>query len=147
MKKILSVVVVAILITSFTSVVSAQCKGFAKQKGKVDLYPYIHDGNYHAAILTEGEEADLYKTCYADQQYRIVVCGSDNLGKIEFKVIDANRNVLYDNSQHDMSKLWDFKVESSQQLRIVIKVPASGQKKSESDINSGCVAIMFGFKQ
>jgi hypothetical protein len=147
MKKIISVVVVAILVSAFASTVSAQCKGFAKQKGKVDLYPYIHDGNYHAAILTEGEEADLYKTCYAGQQYRIVVCGSDNLGKIAFQVIDANRNVLYDNSKHDMAKFWDFKLESSQQLRIVIKVPATTQKKNEADINSGCVAIMFGFKQ
>jgi hypothetical protein len=147
MKKIISAIAIAILLTSFTTYVSAQCKGFAKQQGKVDLYPYIHDGNFHAAILTEGEEADLYKTCYADQQYRIVVCGSDNLGKIEFKVIDANRNVLFDNTQHNNVKIWDFKVEASQQLRIVVKVPTSSQKKAEADINSGCVAIMFGFKQ
>ena len=59
----------------------------------------------------------------------------------------THRNVLYDNSQHEMSKVWDFKVEGSQQLRIVIKVPASSQNKAEADINSGCVAIMFGFKQ
>jgi hypothetical protein len=147
MKNIISVVIIAILITSFTSNISAQCKGFAKQKGKVELFPYIHDGNYHAAILTEGEEADLYKTCYTDQQYRIVVIGSDNLGNIEFKVYDANRNVLFDNKEHGNTKVWDFKLESSQQLKIVVKVPASAQKKSEGEINSGCVAIMFGFKQ
>ena len=34
---------------------SAQCKGFAKKICKLELIPYIHDGNYHAAILTEGE--------------------------------------------------------------------------------------------
>jgi hypothetical protein len=147
MKKIISAIAFVILIISFTSTASAQCKGFAKQKGKLDLYPYIHDGNYHAAILTEGEEADLYKTCYTDQQYRIVVVGSENLGKIEFKVIDSNRNVLFDNSKQAMAKYWDFKVEASQQLRIVVKVPTAAQKKSEADINSGCVAIMFGFKQ
>lgn len=146
MKKIISVIILAILITSFASSVSAQCKGFAKQKGKVELFPYIHDGNYHAAILTEGEEADLYKTCYTDQQYRIIVVGSDNLGNIEFKVYDANRNVLFDNKDHKYTKVWDFKLESSQQLKIVVKVPASA-KKQEGDINSGCVAIMFGFKQ
>jgi hypothetical protein len=147
MKKIISAIAITILIASFTTSVSAQCKGFAKEKGKLILNPYIHDGNYHAAILVEGEEADLYKTCYADQQYRLVVCGSDNLGAIEFKVIDAFKNVLYDNTQHNKAKFWDFKVESSQQLRIVIKVPTAAQKKSEADLNTGCVAIMFGFKQ
>jgi len=45
-----------------------------------------------------------------------------------------------------MSKTWDFKLESSQQLRIVIKVPATGQKKAEAEILNGCVAIMVGFK-
>lgn len=147
MKKIISAIAIIILLASFTSFVSAQCKGFAKEKGKLILNPYLHDGNYHAAILVEGEEADLYKTCYADQQYRLVVCGAENLGTIEFKVIDANKNVLFDNTQHNNVKFWDFKLESSQQLRIVVKVPANAQKKTDADINTGCVAIMFGFKQ
>jgi hypothetical protein len=60
-------------------------------------------------------------------------------------VIDANRNVLYNNKDHNMAKAWDFKLESSQQLRIIVKVPASGQKKSDNEILSGCVAIMIGF--
>jgi len=97
-------------------------------------------------MLTEGEEADFYKTFYADQQYRLVVCGTESLPAIEFKVIDANRNVLFSNKDHNMTKLWDFKLESSQQLRIVVKVPTNGQKKSEAEIQSGCVAIMIGFK-
>ena len=41
--------------------------------------PYQHDGNYHAALLIEGEEAELYKTFYSDRNYRIGVCGANNL--------------------------------------------------------------------
>lgn len=126
---------------------SAQCKGFAKKICKSELAPYIHDGNYHAAILSEGEEAELYKTFYANQQYRIAVCGSDSAAQIEFKVVDANRNVLYNNRDHNLSKTWDFKLESSQQLKIVVKVPVSSRKKADAEILSGCVAIMFGFKE
>lgn len=136
--------VLSLILTSYN--VSAQCKGFAKKVCKSELIPYIHDGNYTAAMLVEGEEADFYKTFYANQQYRLVVCGTETLPPIEFKVIDANRNVLYSNRDHNMAKAWDFKLESSQQLRIVVKVPASGQKKSETEILSGCVAIMIGFK-
>jgi hypothetical protein len=146
MKKFIPVVILAILATFISINISAQCKGFAKKVGKIELFPYIHDGNFQAAILTEGEEAELYKTCYTGQQYRIAVCGSENLGNIEFKIVDANRTVLFDNTQHNMVKIWDFKLEASQQLKVIVKVPAS-QKKSEADVNSGCVSIMFGFKQ
>jgi hypothetical protein len=146
MRKILPYFIFVLFCTCLTINVSAQCKGFAKKVCKSELIPYIHDGNYNAAMLTEGEEADFYKTFYADQQYRLVVCGTESLPAIEFKVIDANRNVLYNNKDHNMSKTWDFKLESSQQLRIVVKVPAAGQKKSEAEIQSGCVAIMIGFK-
>jgi hypothetical protein len=148
MRKIVSALAFSILIASFSIHAAAQCKGFAKKVCKVSLVPYIHDGNYHAAILTEGEEAELYKTFYADQQYRIAVCGSsDALPAVEFKVIDAERNVLFDNTKQKMVQTWDFKLQASQQLKIVVKVPASAQKKSEAEILSGCVAIMFGFKE
>ena len=123
---------------------SAQCKGFAKKICKLELIPYIHDGNYHAAILTEGEEAELYKTFYSGQSYRLVVCGSDALPDIEFKVIDAYKNVLYDNTSDANNRVWDFEVEASQQLKIMVRVPNS-ETQSEYPA-SGCVAIMFGFK-
>lgn len=146
MKKILPVLVLLLLLITVNFSVSGQCKSFAKKICKLELIPYIHDGNYHAAILSEGEEAELYKTFYEGQEYRIAICGSDALPKIEFKIIDANKNVLYNNRDHGMVKLWDFKLESSQQLKIVVKVPASSATKPETEMISGCVAIMFGFK-
>lgn len=148
MKKFLPVFVIAILVSAFSFNVSAQCKGFAKKICKQELIPYIHDGNYHAAILTEGEEAELYKTFYEGQQYRIAVCGAENLPAVEFRVYDSGQNLLYDNKDHNLSTTWDFNLSSSQQLKIVVKVPVKGDKKSNpADIVSGCVAIMFGFKQ
>ena len=147
MKRTLPVIILVVLLSLATSIrVSAQCKGFAKQTCKLELLPYIHDGNYHAAILSEGEEAELYKTCFPDQEYRLAVCGSEALPPVEFKVIDADRNVLFDNKEHNMVKTWDFKVESSKQLKIVINIPAKEKKKTNDEISSGCVAIMFGFK-
>jgi hypothetical protein len=144
MKKIFQLVAIAILVIIPLGV-NAQCKGFAKKICKVELSPYIHDGNYHAAILTVGEEAELYKTFYSATDYRISVCGTDNLGDIEFKIIDADRNVLYTNKSMEYSRVWDFKLEASQQLKITIKVPAV--EGVPGDIPSGCVAIMFGFKE
>ncbi len=145
MKRILSALFILSIAAIFTSNVNAQCKGFAKKMCKLELIPYIHDGNYNAAILTEGEEAELYKTFFSDQEYRLAVCSAPNLKPIEFKVVDANRKVLYDNKEHNMSKTWDFKLESSQQLKIIVKVPV--EDAEAMDPQSGCVAIMFGFKE
>lgn len=136
---------ITIIFLAFSSLSAhAQCKGFAKKICKEELGNFIHDGNYHAAILTEGEEAELYKTFYSDQDYRVAICGSDNLPPVEFKVMDANKNVLYSNEDFEYGKTWDFKLESSQQLKLVVRVTTFDQTSDTPA--SGCVAIMFGFK-
>ncbi|HYX06425.1 MAG TPA: hypothetical protein VE912_06795 [Bacteroidales bacterium] len=144
MKRFSKLIITLTILMLVPLTANAQCKGFAKKICKIELMPYIHDGNYHAAVLTEGEEAELYKTFYSGQEYRIAVCGSDNLPNIEFKVIDQNRNVLYNNKDNNYSRTWDFKLETSQQLKIWVKVPVRSDATDE--IRSGCVAIMFGFK-
>lgn len=124
---------------------NAQCKAFAKKVCLPELGTYTHDGNYHAAILVEGEEAELYKTFYSDMEYRMAICGEDKLPNVEFRVVDANKNVLYTNlNDGKYSKTWDFKLQSSQQLKVIVKV--SSFNKPGDTPASGCVAIMFGFK-
>jgi hypothetical protein len=66
------------------------------------------------------------------------------LPAIEFKILDSEKNVLYSNKDKDFAKTWDFKLQSSQQLKLVIKVSSFNQPGDTPA--SGCVAIMFGFK-
>jgi hypothetical protein len=145
MKRMFHFTIVLAILAWIPLTANAQCKGFAKKICKVELTPYIHDGNYHAAILSVGEEAELYKTFYSDTDYRISVCGSDALPDIEFRVIDSDRNILYTNESNDYSRVWDFRLQASQQLKIFVKVPNS--EGLPDDILSGCVAIMFGFQE
>ena len=141
-KGILFISLLACMIT-LPMAMNAQCKQFAKNTCKAGLEPYQHDGNYHAALLIEGEEAELYKTFYSDREYRIGVCGANNLEAVEFKVVDTrNGKVLYDNSLNDFDWKWDFNLESSQQLKIMVKVPVPEANVDEPE--EGCVAIMFG---
>ena len=59
------------------------------------------------------------------------------------KVSDIERNLIFDSKNSD-SKVFDFKVESSQQLVISVAVPESD---NTHDIEyQGCVAILVGFK-
>lgn len=145
MKRITQITFILSILLIFASFqANAQCKGFAKKICIAELESYTHDGNYHAAILVEGEEAELYKTFYSDQDYRIAICGSDNLPPVEFRILDANKNILYSNKSNDYDRVWNFKLESSQQLKLVVKVTSFDQPSEEPA--NGCVAIMFGFK-
>jgi len=134
----------AIFLLAVNTAADAQCKAFAKKECLPELGTYTHDGNYHAAVLIEGEEAELYKTFYSDMEYRVAIVGEGKLPAIEFRVLDINKNVLYSNKDNNYAKTWDFKLESSQQLKIVVKVSSFNQP-GDTPAN-GCVAIMFGFK-
>jgi len=136
--------IVALVLLAGTVTVNGQCKSFAKKVGIPELGAYIHDGNYHAAVLVEGEEAELYKTFYSDMKYRVAIVGEENLSNVEFTVYDATKNVIYTNKNSNFAKSWDFELQSSQQLKLVVKVPE--KSKSGETPASGCVSIMFGFK-
>jgi hypothetical protein len=144
MRPVKTLLLAAIFIIAHNGYVNAQCKAFAKRDCLPELASYTHDGNYHAAILVEGEEAELYKTFYSDMEYRVAIVGEEKLPAIEFRILDANKNVLYSNKEKDFAKTWDFKLQSSQQLKLVIKVSSFNQPGTMPA--SGCVAIMFGFK-
>jgi hypothetical protein len=140
--KIFPVLIFSLLI--FNPGLKAQCKAFAKANCLPKLQEYTHDGNYHATTLLEGEEAELYKTFYSDMEYRMAVSNEDPIGKVEFTVLDASGNVLFTNKESNETQIWDFKLQSSQQLKVILKVKSG----STQGVNpaSGCVAIMFGFK-
>lgn len=135
---------IALLVLVGNVSVFGQCKAFAKKECLTELGNYTHDGNYHAAVLVEGEEAELYKTFYSDMEYRVAIVGESSLPAVEFTVMDANKNILYSNKDHDYSPTWSFRLESSQQLKIIVKV--SKFNAADEMPASGCVAIMFGFK-
>ena len=100
MKKIIGTLIIAMVIVALPNLVEAQCKNFAKKICKLELLPYVHDGIYNATVLSEGETAELYKTFYSGQEYRVTICGDENLPPVQFQVLDAERNVLYDNTPY-----------------------------------------------
>ncbi len=139
-----TLLVTALLALLVPGEAAAQCKGFAKSICKKELGAYLHDGNYHAAVLVEGEEAELYKTFYSDLEYRLAICSADGMPPVEFTIYDATGKVLDTNKDEGLAKTWDFKLESSQQLKVVVRVTTFGIRDQLPV--SGCVAIMFGFK-
>jgi len=59
--------------------------------------------------------------------------------------MDVERRVLFTNARKDFIPYWDFKVEATQQLIVVVKVHDDPNSNPDM-LASGCVAIMFGLK-
>ena len=123
----------------------AQCFSYARGMCKSELKEFVHDGNYNATILSEGETAEIYKTFFSGQEYRVVVCKVDSLPPVNFKVIDGEDNILFDSEKQGGANVWDFKVESTQQL--IIHVEVSEKDKNSKEKTAGCVSILFGIKR
>jgi hypothetical protein len=145
--KFLTLATVVLVSSFFFSVqtVSAQCNSFTKKKCMPALLPYIHNGQLNSTTLFAGETAELMMTFYSGQNYRVMACAQPNLGNVQFRLMDANRKLVYDNKDHELSPFWDFNVSSTQQFIIEIIVP---QSDTPNDISqSGCVSLLIGFKE
>ena len=147
MRKEKHIPILAILAVSFAMIFSsldvhAQCKVFVRSSCLPELHPYIHDGSYQAVIMGEGEEAEVYKTVFAGQQYRLFICIDNTMPHVEFVVSDIRRNILFDNRKNDNVKVWNFKSAATQQIKITIRIPKSKQEGSEQIY--GCVGVLFG---
>jgi len=144
MKKVWSILCLVFAFAMLSSASYAQCKAFAKGTCKPELDPYIHDGIFNATELSEGESAELFKTFYSGQEYRIAVCGDGNLPPVQFEIMDSDRNVLFSNKEADYARVWDFKLEASQQLIVSIQVTTDDNKVA-NEVAKGCVAVLIGF--
>ncbi len=121
----------------------SQCVSFARNIAKPRLAPFIHDGNFNATYMEEGESAELYKTFFEGEEYRLVVVAIESLPKLRIRVLDDQRNVLFDNGNHQYVQVWDFIAKATGTLTVHVKIPDNSQKTS---VTGGCVAILFGVK-
>ena len=132
----------SLLIPSFFNAQS--CRSFTKKTCRPALENYIHNGQMNSAVLFPGDKADMMLTFYSGQKYRLLVCSQDQLGDVTFRVLDIDRNEIY-NSKTKGSNKFDFKVASTQQLIVEVTVPES---KATHDMDfQGCISIMVGFAE
>jgi len=125
---------------------SSQCRSFTKKKCLPELDGYVQNDNFNSAVLIPGDEAELLLTFYADKDYRLLVCGHPVLGELEFEILDTDDELIYTNKDsEEVETMFDFKVASTQQLIVRIRVPEANG--SGSLIHEGCVSVMIGSKE
>lgn len=147
-RKITVIASLAIGILGFVNSANAQCKSYTKKHCLPSLNPYIHNGQLTSAVLVPGDGADIDMTFNSGKEYRILVCNQEQIGNVQFKILDQNRKVLYESNPEEINPSWDFKVENTQQLIVQLKVPKMEKSNQRTAmVPNGCVALLVGFKK
>jgi hypothetical protein len=116
--------------------VFSQCEMYAKKCNPL-LRPYKSDGQFHRALLTEGETAEFIGTFHAGNTYRIVGCTGPYSDTLIYRLLDANYNIIFSNDDYDYPNYWDFKFNATDRYFI--------QAELMEDAGSGCAVILIGF--
>lgn len=142
--KLVKILLPLIMLVPLTS--WSQCRSFTKKKCLPMLEGYIQNDNFNSAVLIPGDEAELLLTFYADKEYRLLVCGHPVLGELEYEVLDTDEETIYSSAKSDKAdNIFDFKVATTQQLIVRIRVP-EGDNPSAL-VHEGCVSVMVGSKE
>ena len=151
--RVLKAILLVLIINLFSFDSYGQCKR-ALKKCKSKLLPYIHNGQYYYVKLGEGERAELEWTLYSGIGYRALICGQAKLAKIEFQILDKNkdREVLFDSKFQSYANFWDFTVDNRQEYIFSVFIPKdhNGSSQDEHDgkkpetLNK-CVILLIGY--
>lgn len=111
------------------------------------LEGYIQNDNFNSAVLIPGDEAELLLTFYADKEYRLIICGHPVLGDLDFEVLDTDEEMIFSSAETDQEDktIFDFKVATTQQLIVRIRIPEA--ETPSSLVHEGCVSVMIGSKE
>ena len=133
----------SIIATIFFAVLSmsaiAQCDGIAQKSLSNFTADYISDGQTYRSLLVDDQVAEFTSTFFGGTTYRISASTGKDKG-LSFKVLDENRNVLFNSAEHENSNYWDFQVENTLNCIIEAQLDQSVQ-------NSGCAVLLIGFKE
>lgn len=122
----------------------SQCRRFTKVKCIPTLGEYIPNDNFNSAVLIPGDQAELSMTFYAGQDYRVKVCAEDILGNLSYQILNSDGEQIFDSETSDKEHL-DFSVANTQQLKMILKVPA--RENPNQLIHEGCATVLVGYKE
>ncbi len=134
---------IILLVFSFNTAAFGQCNILTKTKCLPKLKPYLNTQQLCNTVLLSGDKTQLSSTFYYGDEYRLLVCAQEQLGKIQLNIKDAQNNIIFTTKGYGVI-MWDFNVESTQELTLEVVTPPVPD--NETVEKSGCVSILMGFK-
>lgn len=131
-------VAAALLSLGWYADAAAQCQQYAEVCSPM-LKPFTSDGQFHRALLQEGENAEFAATFYKGNTYRVVACTGPNSDTLLFKILDSNYQEIFSSDDYDYPKYWDFRFNATDRYYI--------QGGLMEGAGSGCAVVLVGFKE
>ena len=124
--------------------IDAQCLDFVKADGFQELNTdlFIPEGRFDALTLSEGDNLKVYKSFFRGRTYKVVVTAEKNIPLINFQVKTMQGDLIFDNSQSNNVSSWEYTSDRNQNLMITVELLPD----SDSQIETGCVAVILGYK-
>ena len=103
---------------------------------------FISDGQVYSAFFSgdADEEAEFSASFYGGSTYRIAATAGSKDSYVIFEMIDIEGNTLFSNKEYMNAPYWDFKIESTIDVRIIMKMDTDKKE-------NGCATMLIGFKQ
>ena len=127
-----------LLFAGFNS--NAQCDTVAQVCNELIDGEFISDGQQYRSLLINDETAEFFMTFYGGTTYRIAACSGLTEGNLIFRIFDAERNLLFDNSTYNNAGYWDFTFTETQECTIEAQLDNSAS-------GSGCAVVLIGFSE
>jgi hypothetical protein len=113
--------------------VMSQCRTFIDNN-------YISDGQQYMSLITGDQTAEFSVIFYGGNTYRIIICGGNEKSELLFVLYDKYRNQLFNSSDFNYTKYWDFQFESTIECFIEARF-------IKNINNSGFAVILIGLKK
>lgn len=122
-----------------------QCASFTKKQGFPALETFTHNGQLTSTKFMPGDEAEIEMTFNEGNDYRVLVLFQEVLGNVTFTIKDKTGKSLFSSKEGDTKPFWDFRVNTTQQLIVVVNVPKLANNSTKIS-PQGCVSVLVGFK-
>lgn len=142
-----------LLITFIVPVVTAQrnsCRKFHLYSDcNINPGPrFKYDGQSRSNIIGAGDQMIYNLVLYADRQYKINFCVSDQFDPIHVVLMNAMTDeVIYDNAQDDYIGTLTLNIEYTQRMKISLEVLAEEMTEQDKLEYFGCIGMMIQYKK
>lgn len=121
----------------------AQCDALGNECAP-NVDPFVCT-EYNHVVVGSGEVAEFVTTFYAGEKYKIVVCGRDGLGNVNFKLLNSKGELLFDNANENGAPIWEFEFNSTNNYIIQAELTSGARKELTSGERKGCIVVLIGF--
>lgn len=136
----------AILFSVSTSVSYGQnCSEYHINKCRWADESFLYSRQSRSALYAQGMTSNFSITVYGGEEYYVSVKGDRKLGDIRIRVKEdnADKTLLYDNSDYKYEDYFYFKNENSRTL--IIEVSSTAEKKF-SNATRFCLGVLIEFR-